>query len=313
MNSKGLGNQSASQNLVNVPDNEADNQLNKTNGDNQIDAKTNLDILESRFIPADQTQTMDAGQKHIPLSAKLLLTFLIVGVLTFSFWSKIDLLNNFGFSVNLVPIESEIPIQHTVPKEPVKSGYANQYELEKIESAESLSRALDGVWADSTFFMIALHTLFSERWGVLAGGYMMNAKSTPLIPTAGIREGGNWVVGMGRFSTFATAEVVASSIGLTDGSYEIVSRKGLGLDEILSSFRLLKVDYGYMVTVETTEIKITVNSFTRLLESNQYSFGASDSKISIRSFYTKEEAYLLGWYLQQAGLIGEYKIVYAEF
>jgi len=310
MTRKGLGNQAALQNLeAHETDVEIDSEA---VGDHNVDAESYIASLDTRISSSSKESTSSTNNenKPIPVLAKSLLALLVVGVVVASIWSKFDLIGNMGL-LNGSGETTELDIN--VIEDELVSAEATEsigVLVKGVESKVDISSAMiDSVWSDSSFYIIGLNTYFSDRAMIYAGDYLIRG-DTSMILSAGLRESGRWVTGIGRFKSYSEAINFAMDFNLTDGTFEIVRRSGLSLEEILKSFQAPVSDFGYDVMVDTTLVNISILEFAEVLKLNSYSVTYYEESVFISHFLTKQEAYLFGWYLRQAGLIGEFEVMF---
>lgn len=312
MTRKGLGNQAALQNLgAQATDVDLDSD---TIGDNNVDAKSYIASLDSRGISSSDESSSSTKREinPVPIVTKFFLALLVVGVVVFSIWSKFDLLVNMDlFSEKGAPTElntNDLDRGFFGPDSADGSDNADVL-AQRDDTQVDIPSAIDSVWSDSSFYMIGLHTYFSDRARVYAGDYLLKGDSSVVL-SVGFRESGRWVTGIGRHNSYSEAINSAMNLGLTDGTYEIVRRSGLTIEEALKSFQAPITDFGYDVIVDSILVNISIIELTELLKLNKYSVTYYEDRVFISHFLTEQEAYLFGWYLRQAGLIGEYDVMF---
>lgn len=312
MTRKGLGNQTALQNLgTQVSDLETDNDA---VGDHNVDAESYIASLDTRgrVTPDLTSEPGSNDNKPISLVTKLMLTLLVVGVVFASIWSKFDLIGNMGL-LNGSDVTADLET-NIVEHEIVSADSSESIESEGPYTAsnvnhESTFAEINSVWSDSSFYMIGLNTYFSDRARIYAGDYLLRADTNTTL-SAGLRESGRWVTGIGRYESYSEAFNFAMGINLAEGTFEIVRRSGLSYEQALKSFETPVADFGYDVIVDTTFVNISTQALSEVLKLNSYSTMNYDGSVFIKHFMTKQEAYLFGWYLHQAGLIDEFKVMF---
>jgi cellulose synthase/poly-beta-1,6-N-acetylglucosamine synthase-like glycosyltransferase len=304
MTRKGLGNQSVLQNLdtQKAPD-DSDFDSDEV-GDHGVDAKSYIDSLDSRASTDSVVQTEEP--KKVPLATKLLLTLIIVGVLIVSFWSKMDLINSFKDNSNSI-----------IEQPQVSTGTSNGTTVVLPDSTESTSisdttvygniNVSDSVWKDSSYYFISYNTYFSTRAAVLVGDQLKRIDSTQVLMVA-LRDSTNWSTGIGRYASYAEAISFARSRNLNQGVFEIIRIPEYTISDIIRVFRPPTGTIGYNIVVSENEVSIPIESLSNNLESYNFDVRLREGRLFIGDFRTNEEAYLLGSYFKQAGLVTQFDV-----
>lgn len=312
MTRKGLGNQAALQNLETQ---EADEEVDTDAvGDHNVDAKSYIASLDSRSNTSttQSTSPSDNENKPIPVFNKLLLALLVVGVVFASIWTKFDLIGNLGLlngSDETTQLETSVTEDEIASTESSESAEGAGVFTKGNFEQESTLATIESVWSDSSFYMIGLNTYFSDRASVYAGAYLM-AGNTTLNLSVGIRESGSWVTGIGRFGSYSEANAFANSITIKEGSFEIVRKSRLNFSDVFNNFRQPVARVGYSINVDSSSVYVPLSELIEVFDQINFAISVLENDVYIGHFRTKEEAYLLGWYLRQADLIGEFEVAF---
>lgn len=306
MTRKGLGNQAALQNLEpqkTVKEEESDSER---VGDSHIDVKSYIESLDSRTISTNDP--MENVPKAIPITVKILLSAIIVMVVIGSVWMKFDLIGTLGTD----KVKDDLVNYGTAQNDEIQGEIVTQ-KPDSILSDNTLlvsgNLILDSVWSDSSFFMIALNSYTSERATVYAGEDLIDGDPS-LNLIAGVRDSDGWVTGIGRFASFPEAYNFAVSLDLSADEFEVVRRKGLSFEELIKSFREPITDFGYNVAIDSSNINMPIKEFSFIVEQSGFSVTVYENSLFFSHFNTKEEAFLMGWYLRQAGLIVDFEVLF---
>lgn len=308
MTRKGLGNQAALQNLE-TQETDQDTDTDAV-GDHNVDAESYIASLDTRGSTSSEQSTIpdDSNNKSLSLFTKVMLALLVVGIVIVSIWSKFDLIEN----MNLLNGPENKTENNSVLTDGDQESSGNSESIDVLSSTNDPMydySAIDSVWSDSAYYMIGLHTYFSDRATIFAGNYLMRGDTSKVL-SAGIRDSGRWSTGIGRFESFSEAIDYAAESNIPDTTFEVVRVSGLTFEEAIRNFRVPVADFGFTAAVDTSQLNISVLELSRMFKDSDYEVVRYEDSVFISHFLTREEAFLFGWYLHQAGLIGEFDVVF---
>ena len=267
--------------------------------DNEADVTSIQDDMDLQTTSIESDGYRPVGpEKKIPLIHKLLLSTLIVGIILVSIWAKMDLLSEMDFTVANFEgysdtgfVEFDIQTDLNAPLQ------GDDFEISQF------------VWSDSSFYMISVYTTNTIRNEFDAGTFLMAAGTTD-ERVVGIDSNGAWVVGYGRFKSEVEANEAAIRLNLDLNSFEIIRRIERSVFDLLDAQRYISSMSGFVLELRESDFMTFARwgSQTQLRE-NGIRFLKRGSSFYVGNFYTKEEAHLVGWYLNQADWINGFEIV----
>jgi hypothetical protein len=267
--------------------------------DREADFKSIQDDMDSQTISPESDGYRNVGAApKIPLLHKLLLSILIVCIVLVSIWAKMDLLSEMNFAkadfdgyMDTGLVEFDI-----------------QTEMNALSQGDH-DEISQFVWSDSTFYMITVNTTSTQRDGFNAGKFLMST-GTLDERVVGLDSIGGWNVGYGRFQSHVEANEVALRLNLDLDSFEIIRRNERSIIDLLDAQRYVSSMSGFVVELRESDLKAMAREVSRSqLTEKGIRFIKKGSSFYLGNFYSKEEAYLVGWYLNQAEWINGFEIM----